>query len=338
MKVAVVILNHNGRNFLQQFLPGILAHSGSASVFIADNGSTDDSLQVVRAEFPEVNVIAFRENLGFCGGYNEALRQIAAQYYVLLNSDLEVTSGWLDPLCLLLDANPNIAAAQPKILSYRSRTHFEYAGAAGGYIDWLGYPFCRGRVFHETEADEGQYDNEQPVFWASGACLFIRARCFHEMGGLDVDFFAHMEEIDLCWRLRRKGYLIYTIPASVVYHVGGGTLDAQKPRKTYLNFRNSLSLLVKNLRLADLVVVAAVRFVLDAIALMRFVLTGNGRHARAVAHAYLHFCRSIPYEFRKRQQFGWLPYLRNDPLILPRSVVVEFFLKGKKTYRRLVAQ
>jgi GT2 family glycosyltransferase len=336
MKIAVVILNYNGRDLLRQFLPGVIQHSAGATIFVADNASTDDSLEVLKNEFPRVHQLAFPENLGFCGGYNEALRQIAAEYYVLLNSDVEVTPGWLDPVLQQLETNPAIAAAQPKILSYSQRTHFEYAGAAGGYIDWLGYPFCRGRVFHITERDSGQYDNAQPVFWATGACLFIRAKCFHDMGGFDVDFFAHMEEIDLCWRLRRSGYLIYVIPVSTVFHVGGGTLAAQNPRKTYFNFRNSLSLLLKNEAFASLLVVLPLRAVLDAVALLRFLLTGAGQHALAVMRAYLSFLGNLPREFRKRQQLDTLSFLRNDPLVLPKTLVFEFFVRGRRVYAQLV--
>lgn len=338
MKVAVVILNFNGRNFLQQFLPGVVAHSENAHVFVADNGSTDDSVDLLKREFPQVHVIPFATNLGFCRGYNEALKKITSEYYVLLNSDVEVTPGWLEPLLNLLDGNPAIAAAQPKILAFHERTRFEYAGAAGGYIDWLGYPFCRGRVFHVTETDTGQYNRAQPVFWATGACLLIRAKCFHEMGGLDTDFFAHMEEIDLCWRLRRKGYHVFAQPASVVYHVGGGTLATQNPQKTFYNFRNGLSLLVKNRRLTMLLAVLPLRAMLDIVALVRFAVTGNGRHARAVARAYLDFFWRFPAELRKRQHLEWLPFLKNDPLILPYSVVVAFFMKGRKKYSELVDQ
>jgi GT2 family glycosyltransferase len=336
MKIAVVILNFNGRNFLQQFLPQVIQHSALATVFVVDNGSTDDSLQLLRTEFPGVQLLSFPTNLGFCAGYNEALRQIVAEYYVLLNSDVEVTPGWLEPLIQQLDSNPTIAAAQPKILSFHQRTYFEYAGAAGGYLDWLGYPFCRGRIFDTLEADEGQYNNAQPVFWATGACLFIRAKTFHEMGGLDADFFAHMEEIDLCWRLRRKGYLVYAVPASIVYHVGGGTLGVQNPQKTFLNFRNGLSLLVKNLHLRSLFVVIPTRTVLDVIALVRFALTGRVNHAVAISRAYLHFLGRLPREFRKRQQSEWLPFLNPDPLLLPKSLVIEYFLKARKTYRQLI--
>ncbi len=336
MKVAVVILNFNGRHFLQQFLPGVIAHSSNATVFVADNGSTDDSVALVKRQFPQVQLIELRTNLGFCGGYNEALRQVAAEYFVLLNSDVEVTTAWLEPIITLLDTHPTVAAAQPKILAFHQRTHFEYAGAAGGYLDWLGYPLCRGRVFDVTERDEGQYNQAQPVFWATGACLVIRAKCYHEMGGLDTDFFAHMEEIDLCWRLRRNGYLVYVQPASVVYHVGGGTLATQNPQKTYYNFRNSLSLLVKNLRMRVLIPVLIVRAVLDAVACFRFALMGNGQHAMAVAKAYQHFFWRLPSELRKRQAYEWLPFIKNDPLVLPQSVVFAFFVRGRKKYSELV--
>src|SRR6478609_7911509 len=224
-KVAIVILNWNGRKFLQQFLPGVIQHSPDASIVVADNASSDTSVEWVEQNYPGVRIIRNPRNEGFSKGYNLALRQVKAEYFILLNSDVQVTAGWLNPLIELMDKNPQVAACQPKIRSFTQPEHFEYAGAAGGYIDSFGYPFCRGRIFDNLEKDEGQYDDEQTVLWATGACLMIRSKLYHQAGGLDEDFFAHMEEIDLCWRLNLMGYQVKYCPDSIVYHVGGGTLN-----------------------------------------------------------------------------------------------------------------
>lgn len=329
--VAIVILNFNGKHFLQQFLPSVLQHSEGAKVFVADNGSTDLSAEFVIQHFPMVEVIQLKENKGFCGGYNEVLKQIEATYYVLLNSDVEVTSNWLSPVIQLMDSDPAIGAAQPKILAYRAKTKFEYAGAAGGMIDTLAYPFCRGRLFDSIEEDLHQYDDTIPIFWASGACLFVRAKLFHELGGLDEDFFAHMEEIDLCWKMSRAGNTIYYQGKSTVYHVGGGTLSASNPRKTYLNFRNGLSLLFKHQRFYQLLWKLPFRVVLDWIAALHFWVSGSGIHGKAVIIAHLSFARRIGHEIRKRKQTARQLKSFKSGKIYRGFIVFEYFLFRKKS-------
>ncbi|MFH2096519.1 MAG: glycosyltransferase family 2 protein, partial [Bacteroidota bacterium] len=274
LKVAVVILNWNGKELLEKFLPSVLSYSGipSVSVYIADNCSDDNSVDYIRYNHPEAHIIILDRNYGFAGGYNRALKQIEAQYYVLLNSDVEVTEGWLDPMIELLDNNSDIAACMPKILSYQDREIFEYAGAAGGFIDKYGFTFCRGRIFNVFEKDENQYNNDAHIFWATGACLFIRADMFHTSGGLDDRFFAHMEEIDLCWRLKNRGKSIVYCAGSKVYHLGGGTLNKTNPRKTYLNFRNNLFLLYKNAQPKTAFRIIITRLFLDMIAGLKFLV------------------------------------------------------------------
>lgn len=296
-KVSIVILNWNGADMLRQFLPSVVRSVSGLSgveVCVADNGSTDSSVEVIRNEFPGVRLIGMKENSGFADGYNKALRQVQAEYVVLLNSDVEVTPGWLAPLTEFMDAHPEVAACQPKLLSFRKRDHFEYAGAAGGYIDRYGYPFCRGRIFGEVETDHGQYDTVSPVFWATGAALFIRLADYWEAGGLDGRFFAHMEEIDLCWRLHLLGREIVCVPQSVVYHVGGATLKKENPRKTYLNFRNNLLMLYKNLPDHELRPVMRMRWLLDGVAWLVFLLKADVANARAVRQARKDFQRMCP--------------------------------------------
>jgi len=329
-KVAIVILNFNGKNFLEQFLPAMVTHSREVSLYVVDNCSSDDSVSFLNQTYPQIKLILLKENLGFCGGYNLALKQIQSTYYVLINSDVEVTHGWLDPVIDMMDQNVAIAAAQPKILSYHAKNKFEYAGAAGGLIDTLAYPFCRGRIFNSLEEDHGQYNDEVPVFWASGACLFIRAEPFHQMGGLDEDFFAHMEEIDLCWKLHRAGYLVYYQGKSTVYHVGGGTLSASNPRKTYLNFRNGLSLLWKHERFSKLIWKFPVRIILDWAAALHFLSLGSGIHAKAVLIAHLSFLRRIKHEFLKRASTAGMLNNFDVGNIYKGSVVLDYFLFGKK--------
>ncbi len=334
-QVAVVILNYNGKNFLQQFLPSVISFSDGARIIVADNGSTDGSADFVKGNFTNVEVITIKENKGFCGGYNTALKQVEATYYVLLNSDVEVTPGWLTPIVEMMQSDPSIAAAQPKILAYRSKNKFEYAGAAGGEIDTLGYPFCRGRLFDSIEEDKGQYNDITEIFWASGACMFVRAARFHEMGGLDEDFFAHMEEIDLCWKLSRSGHKIIYNGKSTVYHVGGGTLSASNPRKTYFNFRNGLSLLLKHQRISSLVWKLPMRMLLDWIAAIHFLITGSGTHAKAVIIAHLSFIRRFGREMKKRTLTGNQIKSFRSASIYPGFIVFDYFLSGKKTYKDL---
>lgn len=287
MKTSVVILNWNGAEMLRRFLPSVIAYSQGEGVEIcvADNASSDNSCEVIEREFPEVRLIRLSENYGFAEGYNRALQQIDAEYVVLLNSDVEVTSGWLEPMTDYLDKHPQVAACQPKLLSFQEKSCFEYAGAAGGFIDKYGYPFCRGRIFDVVESDRGQYDDIIPVFWATGAALLIRLQVYREVGGLDGRFFAHMEEIDLCWRLRSRGYGIVCLPFSKVYHVGGATLKKENPRKTLLNFRNNLIMLYKNLPENELYRVMRVRLFLDYLAAFVFLLKGDKNNSLAVLRA-----------------------------------------------------
>lgn len=285
--VAIVILNYNGRKHLETFLPSVLASTyPNTSVIVADNASTDGSMELVKSSFPSVKCLYNLTNEGFAGGYNWALKHVDADYYVLLNSDVEVTPGWIEPIISLMETDPKIAACQPKLLSYHQPQLFEYAGAAGGWIDSLGYPFSRGRVFDVCETDEGQYNDPEPVFWASGAAMFVRASVYHEMGGLDDSFFAHQEEIDLCWRMQLAGYKIMSCPASVVYHVGGGTLP-RGGRKVFLNFRNNLWMLSKNLPFAEKLWKLPLRFGLDAISAWKGLLTGDQAFFTAIMKAHI---------------------------------------------------
>ena len=292
--IAIVILNYNGAHYLRKVLPSVIRHSPGQRVIVADNASEDDSVSILQKEFPEVEIIQLPQNFGFAGGYNEALKEVESKYFLLLNSDVEVTAGWLDPMLRLLEDFPEIAACQPKILSWHQQETFEYAGASGGYLDILGYPFCRGRIFDTLEKDEGQYNEAVPVFWASGACMLIRAGVFRKAGGFDPHFFAHMEEIDLCWRIHRSGYKVFVCPESVVFHVGGGTLAKDNPRKTFLNFRNSLWMLYKNSSAAELRWKLPTRFALDLLAALQFLIKGKPFIAKAVLESQYAFWRFRP--------------------------------------------
>ncbi|MFD2520543.1 glycosyltransferase family 2 protein [Emticicia soli] len=326
-KVAIVILNYNGQRFLEKFLPSVIQNADACEIIVADNASTDNSVPFMTQVYPEIRLIQLLHNSGFAGGYNEALKQIKATYYILLNSDIEVTPNWIAPVIDLMDANPNMAACQPKIRDYHKQSHFEYAGAAGGYIDWLGYPFCRGRIFDTCEPDTGQYDDAREVFWATGACMFVRANVFHALGGFDAQFFAHMEEIDLCWRMKNAGYEIYYSPASTVYHVGGGTLHKSNPRKTFLNYRNGLAMMYKNLPDNQLFSTIFMRLVLDGVSSIKFLLAGSFKDIWAILKAHFAFYAMIPRLERKS------PKLLKD--IYPKSIVLAYFLKKKKTFREL---
>ncbi|MGY2132745.1 glycosyltransferase family 2 protein [Hymenobacter sp. HD11105] len=332
--VAVVILNWNGRELLREFLPSVLAHSEGARIIVVDNASTDDSVEVLGGIFPTVEVIRHPENLGFCAGYNQALNQIEASYYVLLNSDVAVTPSWLRPMVELLEQRPTIAACQPKLLAYADPTQFEYAGAGGGYLDRLGYPFCRGRLFETLETDHGQYNDTCPVAWASGACMLVRASAWHKLGGLDTAFFAHMEEIDLCWRFWNAGYEVWYQGNSTVYHVGGGTLHKSNPRKTYLNFRNGLALLYKNTPQQELGGIFVQRIFLDWIAAGRMLLQGATADARAVLRAHRDFFKNRVYWRRQRQA---TPHLRvlERPGVYKGSLVWAYFGLGKHQFTDL---
>jgi GT2 family glycosyltransferase len=331
-KVAIVILNWNGKKFLEEFLPSVLKNSPGAKTIVADNSSTDDSVSYLKANYPEIEIIQIPENKGYTGGYNFALSKIKAEYFILLNSDIEVTPGWIDPIIKLMDSNESVVACQPKIKSYTEKDSFEYAGAAGGFIDKWGYPFCRGRIFENTEKDDGQYDNTCEIFWATGACLFIKAQKFHEVGGFDEYFFAHMEEIDLCWRLQSCGYKIYYCGESTIYHVGGGTLKKSNPHKTYLNFRNNIALLYKNLPSKKLYYVIFIRLILDGIAGIKFLFSNSPKHFFSVIKAHFSIYGSIG-ELRKKR--ATCRRTDSDKNIFPRSLVYEYFLSGKKKFKDL---
>jgi GT2 family glycosyltransferase len=306
-------------------------NSTYAEIIIADNASSDDSVEFLTANYPELRIIKNLENGGFAKGYNDALSQVDAEYYVLLNSDIEVTENWIDPVIKLMDSDKNIAACQPKICSYTNREEFEYAGAAGGFIDKYGYPFCRGRIFQELEKDIGQFNDAIEIFWATGACMFVRAEIFHKLGGLDNDFFAHMEEIDFCWRLKNHGYKIMFCPDSVIYHVGGGTLPKNNPRKTYLNFRNNFYLLYKNLPSGKIFPVFFVRLFLDGIAGFKFLVEGDFKDVVAVTKAHFAFYASIGKLRKKRKM------MKHSSVsgIYGKSVVFEHYLGKKKTFKEL---
>ncbi|MBT3612453.1 MAG: glycosyltransferase family 2 protein [Flavobacteriales bacterium] len=333
MKTAVVVLNWNGKAWLEKFLPTLLNHSQEATVFVADNASADDSVDFVKNNFPTVQVIVNASNGGYAKGYNDALRQIDAEYFMLINSDIEVTKGWLSPVIDLMNTDKQVAACQPKILDYHNKAKFEYAGASGGFIDNLGYPFCRGRIFDDIEEDKGQYNDAVEVFWATGACLFVRALHFNEIGGLDEDFFAHQEEIDLCWRLKNKGYKIMVQPKSVVYHVGGGTLNAGSPFKTHLNFRNNLFMLFKNLPTSVLVIIIPTRLFLDGIAALTFFNKEKGlQHVLAIAKAHFIFYFEIPKLIAKRQKIKQKNNLTGKTGY---SILLQHKIKGVKRFYEL---
>lgn len=334
-RAAVVILNWNGRTYLEQFLPLVHAYNAAhTQIVVADNASTDDSVPWVKQHFPEVRIVQLDQNYGFARGYNEAIKQIEAAYYVLLNSDVEVTPRWMEPVLDLLDSDPRIGACQPKLRMYDEKSSFEYAGAAGGWLDYLGYPFARGRVFDGCETDQGQYDHIAPIFWASGAALFVRSECFHQLGGFDPYFFAHQEEIDFCWRLQLAGYRIMACPASVVYHVGGGTLPKGNARKVYLNFRNNLIMLAKNLPLLNAIGVIAARFMLDAISAWKSLFEGQATYFWAVIQAHGGFLHWLIWG-RKQSLF---PKNKRGALTgqCRKSIVWHHFVLGKKRFSEIV--
>ncbi|GAC1377526.1 MAG: glycosyltransferase family 2 protein [Hymenobacter sp.] len=333
--VAIVVLNWNGAAFLRRFRPSVLAHADGARVIVADNASSDDSVELLARDFPLVELLLLDRNLGFCEGYNQALAQVDSDFIVLLNSDVEVTLGWLRPLRALLEARPRIAAVQPKILAHANPTYFEYAGAGGGYLDRLAYPFCRGRLFDTLEKDYGQYDDPRPVAWASGACLLVRRSAWQALGGLEPAFFAHMEEIDFCWRLQNAGYEVWYHGGSAVHHVGGGTLARTNPRKTYLNFRNGLALLYKNAAPGELPGALVQRLLLDGVAGLRFLATGQAGDCWAVIRAHFSFYGQLGYGHRRRRAAR--PHLRvaQRPGVYRGSVVWAYFARGKRKFSEL---
>jgi GT2 family glycosyltransferase len=329
-RIAIVILNWNGQALLERYLPSVMQFSQEAQVMVIDNASTDNSVSFLQNSYPQIQIIQNPKNLGFAGGYNLGLKTIEAEYLVLLNSDVEVTENWLQPIISLLDNEPRIAAVQPKILDARKKNHFEYAGACGGFLDRYAYPYCRGRIFETLEEDTSQYNEAIEVHWASGACFFIRKKVFDELKGLDEDLFAHMEEIDLCWRARGKGYLIYCEPASTVYHQGGATLSGHSPFKSYLNFRNNLIMLLKNDRSGHTFILLYVRLLLDGLSVVRFIFQGRLDHAWAVFKAHLHFYRGIGKTLKKRRELGG-----NSSARSPFSIVYRYFAQGRTTFDSL---
>lgn len=334
-RVAVVILNWNGEKMLREFLPDVVRHSTGAEIVVADNASTDGSLQMLEREFPTVRRIVLDRNHGFAQGYHLALEQVDAEFYLLLNNDVQVGADWLSPLLEYMDKNPHVAACQPKLLCHWDRTRFEYAGASGGYIDAWGYPYCRGRVMGTVEEDKGQYDEPASLLWATGAALMIRREAYWQVGGLDGRFFAHQEEIDLCWRLRSRGYGIACVPQSKVWHVGGGTLPKDSPHKTYLNFRNNLLLLYKNLPSERLETVMRVRFWLDALASVQFLLTGKWGSFLAVWRGRRDFFRMRPQFVADRERNLKAAVLSPVPEQTAVSILWQYYARGKKTFKEI---
>ena len=329
-KVAVVILNYNGRSLLERFLTQVRTHSHPYKVIIIDNASTDDSLDYLNHHHPDLQVIALDQNYGFSGGYNRGLKQVQAEYYILLNSDVEVTAHWIEPLLDYMEQNPNTGICQPKICSLQDRGKFDYAGAAGGYLDGLGYPFCRGRLFHTIEEDLGQYNDTCAIFWAGGACILVRSQVYEHLHGFDEDFFAHMEEIDLCWRAGSAGFEVAYVGTSTVYHLGGGTLHSTSTFKTFLNFRNGITMLLKNLPFTQWWKLP-IRLFLDGVALLRFLFNGQWTHAWAVVKAEASFLWTIPKTLSKRTS-------ANAPMKLYNKVIVwEYFVRGRRTFGELTS-
>ncbi len=327
-KLAVVILNYNGCSFLEQFLAGVCVNSHPYPVVVIDNASTDGSQAYLAQNHPDIKTIQLEKNYGYSGGYNLGLKEVQAEYYILLNSDVEVTPNWITPLVSYMDAHAEVAICQPKIKSWQDRTKFDYAGAAGGYLDPLGYPFCRGRIFHTLENDLGQYDDTRNVFWAGGACILVRSQVYKELDGFDVDFFAHMEEIDLCWRCLSSGHQVAYVGDSTVYHIGGGTLSATSPFKTFLNFRNGISMLLKNLPMMQWWKIV-IRLMLDGVALLRFLLLGQWAHAWSIVKAEASFVSRIPRILNKRRRDSKPVKLYN------KMIVWEYFVKRRKTFQEL---
>ncbi|MCG6190408.1 glycosyltransferase family 2 protein [Maribellus maritimus] len=336
-KVAIVILNWNGATLFEKFLPSVIKNSTDENVklYVADNCSTDNSIELLKTKFPSVKIIQLIENYGFARGYNLALQQIKADVFILLNSDVEVTPNWISKCIELFEKNPKIAAIQPKILSFEKPHLFEYAGAGGGFIDKYGYPFCRGRILNQMEADLGQYDRATPIFWASGACMFMKAEAFEKAGGLDADFWAHMEEIDLCWRLKNLGYEVWYQPESVVFHLGGGTLSYGSPKKIYLNFRNNLWMMFKNLPKYKFKRIFLSRMVLDGIAAIKFIAGFNFREFWAVFKAHVAFYKELPKLIKKRKMVQLQMIVKDHNEVYDKSIMWNFFIQRKRKFSEL---
>jgi GT2 family glycosyltransferase len=329
-KIAVVILNWNGVKLLEQFLPSVIQFSPEATVYVADNASTDESVVFIKNNFPTVKIVQNKTNQGFAGGYNDSLQHIDAEIYALVNSDIEVTENWLKPILETFETESKTAIIQPKILDFKRKEYFEYAGAAGGFIDQFGYPFCRGRIFETLEKDNGQYNDKCEIFWASGACFFIRSAVYKELKGFDQDFFAHQEEIDLCWRAINKGYIIKYNSESMVYHVGGATLQQANPQKTYLNFRNSLLMLTKNLPQDSLLKVLIIRLVLDGIAGIKYIVGGQFTHCWAIIRAHFSFYRLFSRNYKKREKNQVEKYFKT------KSIVYGYYVKNGTVFGDII--
>jgi len=332
MKVAIVILNWNGKQLLEQFLPTILTYSKDvADIYVADNASTDASVTFVKENFTDVKIIQNNENGGFAKGYNDALQHVEADVYALVNSDIEVTKNWLQPIIHQFKNEANTAVIQPKILDFKNKTKFEYAGAGGGFIDKYAYPYCRGRVFDTLEEDTNQFNDTTNIFWASGACFFIRAKIYHQLNGFDEDFFAHQEEIDLCWRIQNKGYNIQYIGTSIVYHVGGATLDKVNPKKTYLNFRNSLYTIIKNIPKGKLFSILFLRMLLDGVAALQFLVTLKPKYFWAILKAHFSFYTNLNKTLIKRKQLN----PQKTTYFKANSIVWQYFVLGRKKFEQI---
>ncbi|WP_111309469.1 glycosyltransferase family 2 protein [Confluentibacter sediminis] len=331
MNIAIVILNWNGKKLLEEFLPSVIAYSKEASLYIADNASTDDSMSFISSNYPDVKIIKNSINGGYAKGYNNALKHIEADVFCLLNSDVEVTKYWLNPIIDIFEKEPNTSIIQPKILDYKNKDRFEYAGAAGGFIDKYGYPYCRGRIFDTIEKDEGQYDNNIDIFWASGACFFVRSKVFNELNGFDEHFFAHMEEIDFCWRAKNLDYDIKYVHQSKIYHLGGATLSNVNPKKTYLNFRNSLFTITKNAK-GPLLSIILARLILDGIAGIKFLLEFKPKHTLAILKAHFSFYWYLPHYLKQRK------FIKNKIKYYTKtSIVVDYFVNNNKTYKTFIS-
>ncbi|MGB3150373.1 MAG: glycosyltransferase family 2 protein [Maribacter sp.] len=331
MKIAIVILNWNGEVLLERFLPSVVQFSENADIYVADNASTDGSVSFLKNNFPEIQIIQNTTNGGFAKGYNDALQYVQADVFCLLNSDVEVTKGWLDPIIEGFNTLKDVSIIQPKILDLLKKDHFEYAGAAGGFIDQLGYPFCRGRIFQTLEMDHGQYNDTREIFWATGACMFVKSEVFRELGGFDPEYFAHQEEVDFCWRAKNKGHKVYYIGTSEVYHLGGSTLSNMNPKKTYLNFRNSLFSITKNLPRRKAFVIIFIRLLLDGIAAVRFIYQLRFKHFIAIIRAHLSFYRQFRRTYRKREKTNFiLKYY------ITKSIVWSYFVHQVRNFNILV--
>jgi GT2 family glycosyltransferase len=329
MKIAIVILNWNGKKLLEQFLPSVVEHSKGAEIYVADNASSDGSVNFIKTAYPSITIIQNQENGGYAKGYNEALKYIKADVFCLLNSDVEVTPNWLKPVIKLFKSDNNTAIIQPKILDFKNKSYFEYAGAAGGFIDKYAYPYCRGRIFNTLEKDQGQYNDITEIFWASGACLFIKAKVFHTLSGFDELFFAHMEEIDLCWRAKNAGYTIKYVGASTVYHVGGATLKNTNPKKTFLNFRNSLFTLTKNAN-GFILEKVFMRLILDGIAALKFLVELKPKHTLAILKAHFSYYANLSRLLKQRNvSKSKIKYYHRT------SIVFDYFVNQKTSYKSL---